>query len=116
MYPVPHAYFVHFYAVSVVSSLFWGWQVLTKGIALNTLSRSVLDGGSAQIMSREQIALVWCLMAFQGVRRLYESITLSKKSSSTMSVAHYGVGIFYYLAVGVAIWIEGSSQYQLKQF
>jgi hypothetical protein len=112
MYPVPHAYFVHFYAVSVVSSLFWGWQILTKGFALKALSQNVLDGGSAQIMSREQISLVWCLMAFQGVRRLYESITLLKISSSTMSVAHYGVGIFYYLGVGVAIWIEGSSQYQ----
>lgn len=112
MYPVPHAYFVHFYAVSVVSSLFWGWQILTKGIALKALSQNVLDSGSAQIMSKEQISLVWCLMAFQGVRRLYESITLLKISSSTMSVAHYGVGIFYYLAVGVAIWIEGSSQYQ----
>jgi len=108
MFPVPHAYFVHFYAVSVVSSLFWGLQIFMKGAALKALSQNVLDGESAWTMSREQVSLVWCLMAVQGIRRLYESITLLKQSASTMPIAHYVVGMLYYLAVGIAIWIEGS--------
>ena len=111
MHPVPHAYFVHFYAVSVASSLFWGMQILMRGTALKALAQNALDGGSSQTMSREQVSLVWCLMAFQGIRRLYESITLMKQSTSTMPVAHYVVGILYYLAVGITIWIEGASQY-----
>ena len=115
MYPVPHAYFVHFYAVSVVSSFFWVLQILTKGAALKALSPNVLDDESARTMSREQVSLVWCLMALQGIRRLYESITLLKQSTSTMSIAQYIVGILYYLAVGISIWIEGSGQYHIRR-
>ena len=60
-------------------------------------------------MSINQIALCWALMAVHGVRRLYECITLTKKSSqSKMWLGHYVYGLMYYVAMGIAIWIDGS--------
>lgn len=58
-------------------------------------------------MAMEQVFLAWSLMAVQGLRRLCESITLVKPSSAKMWFVHWFVGIAFYLAVGVAVWIEG---------
>lgn len=44
----------------------------------------------------------------QGSRRLWECIAFSKPSSSRMWFVHWILGLGYYLAAGVAIWIEGS--------
>ncbi|KAM3070249.1 3-oxo-5-alpha-steroid 4-dehydrogenase [Clarireedia jacksonii] len=59
-------------------------------------------------MSINQIALAWTLMTLQGGRRLYESLTLTKPSSSKMWVGLWGIGIAYYIVIGVSIWIEGT--------
>jgi len=106
LYPVPHWYFEHFYIVSVLSSLFWGFQIFTRGTALKILSGNHTADGPA--MSIEQVVLVWFLMAVQGSRRLYESATLVKRSSSKMPFVAYMIGIVYYLAMGIAVWIHGS--------
>ncbi|PQE16092.1 3-oxo-5-alpha-steroid 4-dehydrogenase protein [Rutstroemia sp. NJR-2017a WRK4] len=58
-------------------------------------------------MSVNQVALAWTLMALQGGRRLYESLTLTKPSESKMWVGLWGIGIAYYIAIGVSVWIEG---------
>ena len=47
-------------------------------------------------------------MGFQGVRRLLESSTLAKPSASKMWVLHWLLGIVFYLAVGISVWIEGA--------
>ena len=108
IYPVPHYYFIHFYVVSVVSSLFWGFQSTMKGSAVTALAK--YEPVTASTMSLEQVVLVWALMITQGIRRLLESITLLKRSSSTMPIVHYLIGIVFYLSIGVGVWIEGSSQ------
>lgn len=54
-----------------------------------------------------QVQLVWLMMMGQGVRRLYESIVFAKPSTSTMWIAHYIIGISFYLVTSVAVWIEG---------
>ena len=77
---------------------------------MRVVSQSGSAVGSPSSMSKEQVVLVWFLMAFQGVRRLYESITLTKSSTSTMPISHYLLGMLHYLAMGIAVWIEGSSQ------
>lgn len=47
-------------------------------------------------------------MAIHGVRRLLESMkTTSTLSKSSMFIAHWFLGILFYLAMGVAVWIEG---------
>ena len=58
-------------------------------------------------MSFDQILLCWSLMAIQGIRRLFESFVLSRPSQSTMWFGHWLLGILFYLAMGISIWIEG---------
>jgi len=108
---VPHCWFLHFYVVSTLSSLFWLWQYVS-GTAL--LLRIVTASGSPRQtgMSLKRVHLLWFMMAVQGVRRLYESIAFSKPSSSKMWVAHYLIGIMFYLITNVAIWVEGCREFK----
>jgi 3-oxo-5-alpha-steroid 4-dehydrogenase 3 len=84
---VPHNYFTHFYVVSVVCSVFWG------------VTLPIWSAGS-------QLQVVWALMLLQGVRRLLESAAYTSSSKSTMWVAHWLLGLFYYVANSVAVWAE----------
>lgn len=59
-------------------------------------------------MSIDQIALAWALMTVQGIRRLLESIVFCKASASKMWFAHWLLGVTFYLAFGIAVWIEGA--------
>ena len=61
-------------------------------------------------MSIDQIALTWSLMSIQGVRRLFESSMFAKPSTSKMWFVHWLLGIAFYLAVGVSVWIEGAGE------
>ena len=107
---VPHSYFQHFYFVSVVSSLFWGVQLISKGRILQYICQNALPADSSRSMSIDQVALTWSLMTIQGVRRLLESSLLAKSSTSKMWFVHWLLGIAFYLAVGVSIWIEGAGK------
>lgn len=107
---VPHTWFLHFYVVSVLSSTFWAYQILTGGaffklIAENERSASADPKAS---MSMDQLALVWSLMTLQAVRRLWESTVMAKPSASKMFLAHWLLGLTFYLGMGIAIWIEGA--------
>lgn len=61
-------------------------------------------------MTIEQVIVIWCLMVAQGSRRLYECLYVTKErpSSSTMWIGHWLVGVAFYAAVSVSIWVEGS--------
>lgn len=107
---VPHTWFLHFYVVSLLSSIFWAYQILTGGpffklIAGNEKSASAEPKSS---MSTDQLTLVWSLMTLQAVRRLWESIQTAKPSTSKMFLAHWLMGLTFYLCMGVAIWVEGT--------
>ncbi|KAF2503332.1 hypothetical protein BU16DRAFT_521914 [Lophium mytilinum] len=58
-------------------------------------------------MTLPQIWMVWALMLLQGVRRLLECLT-SSRSTSTMWIGHYVLGLLFYLTVNISIWIEGA--------
>lgn len=58
-------------------------------------------------MSADQTIVAWALMSVQGTRRLLESMTTRTLSKSNMFIAHWLLGIVFYLAMGVAVWIEG---------
>lgn len=85
---VPHNYFTHFYITSVACSLFWGWWL------------QLWD-------AQGQVQVVWALMLLQGTRRMLESYTYTSTSKSTMWVAHWLLGLAYYAATNIAIWVEG---------
>jgi len=104
---VPHGSFAHFYVVSVLSSLFWGFQIVTQGTILTTICHAQI-GGSKSSMSLDQIVLAWLLLTVQGLRRLLESYFVTKHSASRMWFVHWYLGMAFYLAMGVAIWIEGA--------
>jgi len=103
---VPHAWFLHFYVVSIVSSIFWGIQLVTHSSLLQAISVQESRPPS-RAMSFDQVRLTWLLMLVQGMRRLYECVLVSKPSKSSMWFAHWLIGIAFYLAIGVAVWIEG---------
>lgn len=108
-FEVPHTWFTHYYAVSTGSSIFWAYQVVTGGQAFKLLaaySRSATSGS----MTANQVLLAWSMMSVQGTRRLYESLTLMKSSKSKMWVGLWVIGIAYYIAMGITVWIEGISE------
>ena len=105
---VPHRFFLHFYVVSVISSLFWATQILMRGSILKALIEN--EPTSENSMPMDRITLTWFLMTAQGIRRLVESGSLAKQSASKMSLAHWFLGIAFYLAMGVAVWIEGAGR------
>ena len=107
---VPHAWFLHFYIVSVASSFFWASQILDFGYPLRVLCANPEARLSSSSMTANQIALVWLLMATQGLRRLFESVVFQKKSESTMFVVHWALGLSFYIAMGIAVWIEGAGK------
>lgn len=108
---VPHSWFVHFYMVSVSWSIFWGWQYITKGSIMRAMAK--MQHGSAMENHAPEVdltaTLVTCLlMSSQGARRLFECLFVSKPGSSPMSAFHWALGVAYYTAVGIMVWVHGS--------
>lgn len=104
---VPHSWFLHFYVLSVAWSAFWAWQFLSKGSAMGALARWQTTSADGSV-DPGRVFVSWCLMALQGSRRLYESLYVSKPGSSPMWFVHWALGLVYYTAMGMSIWIEGS--------
>jgi 3-oxo-5-alpha-steroid 4-dehydrogenase 3 len=104
---VPHRYFLHFYIASVVSTLFWAGELLRRGPVFVAISSQVDPGKDTPSMSFNQLTLCWALMAIQGTRRLWESIALAKPSRSKMWFVHWILGVAFYIAMGMSIWVEG---------
>ncbi|KLJ08312.1 hypothetical protein EMPG_16262 [Blastomyces silverae] len=104
---VPHSFFTQFYVVSVLSSILWGAQIYLKGPLFDAVSSTVREDNAQTSMSRNQIVLCWTLLLIQGIRRLHESISTAKPSQSKMWFPHWIIGLAYYVAMGMAIWVEG---------
>jgi 3-oxo-5-alpha-steroid 4-dehydrogenase 3 len=105
---VPHSYFTHFYVASVLSSVFWVVQLLSRGVMFQAITSRVSEEHQRRSMSLTQLVICCVLLAIQGSRRLWESFIFSKPSSSQMWFMHWLLGLGFYVAAGVAIWIEGS--------
>lgn len=113
---VPHDYFWSFYFLSLSMSPFWAGEVLyLRGPiwgAVRDYTRPLAYGNS---MTFEQVKITWALFLVQGCRRLYESLSLSKEdifsientSTSRMWGGHWLLGLAFYAATSVAVWIEG---------
>ena len=65
-------------------------------------------------MTLDQVITTWCLMLLQGLRRLYESLTFTRASSSQMWIGHWAFGVWFYISVNLAVWIEGSCAFRHK--
>lgn len=87
---VPHSYFIHFYVVSVLSSVFWAWSLKTL---------------PPDPQVTPAVGAAWFLMFFQGGRRLMECYLMAP-SKSKMWIGHWVLGVLFYLTINVSIWIE----------
>ncbi|KAF2101832.1 hypothetical protein NA57DRAFT_73272 [Rhizodiscina lignyota] len=103
---VPRSWFTHFYVASVASNLFWLYVIWTNSLPFRLLAESVDPARPS--MDKMQIVILQMMMALQGCRRLYECVAFRTNSDSRMWVGHYIMGMLFYLAVGVGVWIEGS--------
>ena len=107
---VPHGWFTSFYVVSTSCSLLWASQVILNGQAFRSIATAVGAKRPTESMTLDQVTVTWLLMLLQGIRRLYECLTLTKPSSSRMWIGHWAFGLWYYLSINVAVWIEGSGR------
>lgn len=105
-FQVPHAWFTHYYVVSVASSIFWAFQIYKRGVAFEYVAS--LSNSTTSTMTVNQVVLAWSFMTIQGVRRLYESIIFTKQSQSKMWAGLWIIGIGFYVFMGVSVWIDGT--------
>lgn len=105
---VPHRYFLHYYVLSCLSSIFWITQLLAKGPAFRFIASTMTDEHLQKSMTMHQTMLCSMLMLIQGGRRLFESLAFTKPSSSRMGIAHWLLGLCFYAGMTTAIWIEGT--------
>ena len=104
---VPHHWFLHFYILAVSWSVFWALQYFQKGSVMRAIAtRQARSGGPS--MELGQVFVAWTLMSIQGLRRLYESLFVTKSGSSPMFIAHWLLGVVYYTFNLMSAWIEGS--------
>lgn len=106
----PHGYFGHFYVLSVLSSVFWGFQIISQGSTMKSVASMADKGSHSTSMSMDRIILLWSFLLLQGMRRLMESIFVFKTSASKMWFVHYLLGMGFYLVAGIAVWIEGGGR------
>ena len=103
---VPHDWFTSFYCIALSACAFWPIEILyLRGPSWN----AVLDWvePTSRSMSFQQLQVTWTMMLAQSARRLYECHTLESSSTSRMWVGHWVMGVLFYAATTIAIWIEG---------
>jgi len=109
---VPHDFFWHFYLLSTSLSLYWALEVLVlRGPTFNAIVTLIRDRGVG--MSFEQVKITWLMMFAQGLRRLYECLYVNapsksrqQKSTSRMQAWIWALGLGFYAAMSVAVWVE----------
>lgn len=107
-FQVPHTWFTHYYIVFVASSIFWALQIAYRGAIFQFIASYTKPSNGA--ITINQIVTAWILMLLHGLRRLYESITLTKASSAKMWFGIWLIGALYYVFIGVSIWIDGAGK------
>lgn len=107
---VPHAWFSHFYVALLAFQLFWAAQYITRGRVLSAVASREVGNGGGTGMGLEQVMLTWGMLAVQGARRLYECWVVMRPSASQMLGAHWALSVLVYLAMSMAVWVEGSGK------
>lgn len=110
---VPHSWFRHFYIVSTGWSVIWLAQFLSKGRVMAAIA-SWQQKTAPNSMGLGQTYVVAALMAVQGMRRLYESYFVARMGKSPMWFVHWMLGLAYYTAMGLGVWIEGSGMFAVE--
>ncbi len=88
LFTVEKSWFLHFYAISVITCLFLLY---------------IVYGGSEKDENKVTVLALFCL---HSIRRLYECMYVFKFGSSRMHIAGYIAGVVYYVVVPVTLWHE----------
>lgn len=104
---VPHSWFGAFYVMSLACSAFWLFQYLDDGAVLRLIASRQASAGEPSA-TLGQVALGWLMMFLQAARRVFEQVAVLQPSRSTMWLVHWLLGLFFYLFIGVSVWVEGS--------
>lgn len=120
---VPHAWFWHFYFLSIMCSTFWIWQYLSKGRVMGALAewqRAATAATAGSEAEEEEVVkkdlgrflAAWLMMAMQGTRRLHESLFVMRTGTgSSMWFVHWAMGLAFYAVMSISVWIEGSGTF-----
>ncbi|KIW06199.1 uncharacterized protein PV09_02677 [Verruconis gallopava] len=101
---VPHAWFKHFYILSIAACLFWLGVILTQNPILD---RVLSFSKEPEVpVSAMQVSIAWFALILHSVRRYLECLEAAP-SSSRMFVGHWVMGLLFYVVTSVAVWIEG---------
>ena len=102
---VSHNRFTDFYILSLLCVAFWVSQIYVDGAFVRLLYRSVPTSSDGSSVTRA--AVCFLLFAIHSLRRLYECLTLSKeRSSSSMWIGHYAIGLAFYFFTNLAVFVE----------
>lgn len=115
---VPHAYFTHFYLLSLALSLLTILTLLTHPAPLAPL----LTPPPNPTISPQQLVLTLTALLAQSARRAYESLTLTParlkpprlrtkeatRPPSRMWVGHWALGLAFYALIHPAAWLHAS--------
>lgn len=108
---VPHSWFWHFYLGSVGLSALWAWQYASRGRVMALVAEAQARRSSGQpSVELGRVCLAWLMMAAQGSRRLLECLVVIKPGKTPMWIVHWAVGLAFYAAMSVSVWIEGSGK------
>ncbi|KAI7872046.1 3-oxo-5-alpha-steroid 4-dehydrogenase-domain-containing protein [Spinellus fusiger] len=112
---VPKTWFMHFYAVGFVFSLFCIRELLllrsnVYGSIPTMLRHFDTPQGSGHFTLEESL-IGLTIMTIHLARRLYECLVVEKPSSVRIHMGHYLVGHAFYCCMVLGSWLEGATHF-----
>ena len=98
---VPHSYFTHFYVASVLSSVFWVAQLLSRGVVFQAIASRVSEDHQRHSMSPDSVGDLLCAVGCTGIPASMGVLCLFK--------AFVVTDVVYALAVGLGFLSGGRS-------
>lgn len=104
---VPHAYFIHFYTLSIGALLLWFGQIAAQQPILHFVLQYTHE--PEQPVAAVQVIIAWLAILVLSIRRYLEE-NEKEPSESRMFFGHWIMGLLFYSVTSVAVWIEGDRQ------
>ena len=113
---VPHSWFTHFYILSTALSTIWLGQIFSPRDAKWRIPilTHVTNTHNETSMTLPQAYLASILIALQSLRRLVECVTFQSSSKSTIWIGHYVLGLLFYVAMNMSIWVETQPAFNVE--
>lgn len=115
---VPKKWFLHFYIIYFTLCINLGFIILLLSYS-DTNTNFIKSWWKSYIFesnnSLSNLLVIYYLIFFQSIRRLYESIYITKFSSTArINIAHYLVGMMFYITITLNTFISIIPQFLFK--